>query len=127
MPEYADGSDPPDAVLHPDGELTRHLAAMAAAPDSAAYARAQAERAEQAAGGGEDGGAPFFPVAHPEPPVELGPVLKRALLEAFCASGVMATEHPELTVAHYMERHEVGWFEMVTLGGEERRDRPWRR
>ncbi len=94
VPEYVDGSDPPDAALRPEGELTRHLAAMAAALDSAAYARAQ-----QA--------SPFFPTAHPEPLVELGPLLKRAVLEAFCASEVMRRERPELTVEHYLERHEV--------------------
>lgn len=93
VPEYVDGSDPPDAVLAPDGELTAHLRAMAEAPDSARYVRETA--------------SPFFPSAHPEPPCDVGGLVKSAMLETFCASACMRRELPDLTVQHYMEHHET--------------------
>ena len=93
VPEYIEGSDPPDATLSLDGELASHLRRLAEVPDVSAYIR--------------DTESVFFPHEYPEPPRQEGPICRRELLEAYCATDYMRKKMPEMTVDWYMERSEV--------------------
>ena len=102
MPEYIEGSDPPDATLSLDGELVGHLRKLVEAGDTSAYVMQTKSE--------------YFPHVYPEPPRQEGPICREELLKAYCGTEYVKKEMPEKTVEWYMERSEVShWHSAFIL------------